>query len=153
VRGGDVYVGGHFEQAGNVPATHFAVWKEDGTTGPNCRASSPTHGFASMSSSPFVSFRFGRWNMIQAGIRDRYMPGRPASSSIASDVSPNPFSTAVSLRFTLPRGGRIATLLDGELPAGDHVTSWHPGGVSDGIYFYRITSDALAVTSRLVLTR
>ncbi len=68
---------------------------------------------------------------------------------------PNPFNPSTDIAFALPEAGKVtlniyaltgqlvATLVDGELPAGDHLLSWNGRNqtgtaVAAGVYLYRI---------------
>jgi hypothetical protein len=89
----------------------------------------------------------------------RLLPGRP-----------NPFSIRTTLRFDLPRGGRVEvrvydvtgrvvrSLAGGEFAAGSHTLEWDgrdDGGAAlqTGLYFCRLEVGAARATQRLVLTR
>jgi len=95
-------------------------------------------------------------------------PGPSAAIEFAfAPAQPNPASGSSRFRFTLPAAGRvqldvfdpggrrIATLLDGELPAGERHATW--GGRDDqgrpaaaGLYFARLTWGGRTLTRRLV---
>ena len=81
---------------------------------------------------------------------------------------PNPFnpstiipyqlaaSSAVRLEVFNLLGQRIATLVDGERPAGFHTATWHATdgagrAVGAGVYIYRMTVGAESQTGRMVL--
>ena len=81
---------------------------------------------------------------------------------------PNPFnpstiipyqlaaSSAVRLEVFNLLGQRIATLVDGERPAGFHTATWHATdaagrAVGAGVYIYRMTVGAASQTGRMVL--
>jgi len=82
---------------------------------------------------------------------------------------PNPTSGATRLDFALPRdsrvslglydmqGRRVATLVEGALPAGRHQAVWNgtTGGrsVPTGIYFLRLQARGVNLSRRLVVTR
>jgi hypothetical protein len=63
---------------------------------------------------------------------------------------PNPFNPTTNISFTLGQGGhasleiydllgqKVATLVDGTLPAGHHVTSFTATDLPSGIYIYRL---------------
>jgi len=82
-------------------------------------------------------------------------------------TSPNPFSSDMRIDFALSRGGpvsvgiysvtgqRVASVLDGAMPAGRHQLAWdgrdasgHP--VRNGIYFVRMESPGLRAARRIV---
>ncbi|GEM_PF-1085561 len=70
---------------------------------------------------------------------------------------PNPFNPLTVIRFDVPvasrvsldvfdmLGRKVATLLDGEVPAGYHETKWNAQDVVSGIYFYRLEASATGV--------
>ena len=78
---------------------------------------------------------------------------------------PNPFNPSTTIRFILPRasfvtlklynvlGGEVATLVSGELSAGEHAIVWNAGGVASGAYFYRLSAGSLTALRRLTLLR
>ena len=59
--------------------------------------------------------------------------------------------------FTLD-GRRIATLVDGEIAAGEHTARWNGRDVDgqpmpSGFYLYRLDVDGTVLTERMLLTR
>jgi hypothetical protein len=70
---------------------------------------------------------------------------------------PNPSTTGWTVRYTLPRSGavslrvydllgrHVATLADGNVPAGEHLARWdgrtrHGGRAAPGLYLIRLTA-------------
>lgn len=79
---------------------------------------------------------------------------------------PNPLVNNAQFSFTLPRaahtllrvfdpaGRQVASLVDGELAAGQHKVVWNlPNHVGSGTYFYSLTSGGETQTGRLVAVR
>ncbi len=78
---------------------------------------------------------------------------------------PNPFNAATVLTFHLaksahvaleiynPLGQHVATLLDQEMPAGEHRAVWHAENHSSGIYFIRLHSGGVRKTNKIALIR
>jgi hypothetical protein len=78
---------------------------------------------------------------------------------------PNPFRTSTSIEFALPKAGKaslkvynvlgqqVATLVDGNLPAGPHRASWSAKGVANGIYLYRLEANGQQITRKLAVIR
>lgn len=78
---------------------------------------------------------------------------------------PNPFNPSTTISFHLPLrsfvslkvfnliGKEIATLVSGELSAGNYSRQWNPEGLSSGVYFYRLHAGPIAETKKLVLLR
>lgn len=83
---------------------------------------------------------------------------------------PNPFNPATTITFTLPktslvrldvfnlRGQRVASLVNGTLPAGEHQVVWHGTdntrrAVSSGVYFYRLRANGRTAVGQMILSR
>jgi hypothetical protein len=78
---------------------------------------------------------------------------------------PNPFNPTTSIGFSLPSSGRVrlavynmlgqnvATLVDGEMGAGDHRVEWQAGNAASGLYFYRVEFGGTAQVRRMMLVR
>jgi hypothetical protein len=78
-------------------------------------------------------------------------------------VGANPGIGSASFRLSLPvatdvrlsiydvAGRRVATLLDGEHPAGYHVIGWEP--TASGVYFARVEANGRTLTERFVIFR
>ncbi len=97
-------------------------------------------------------------------------PAEAPSGGVRLAARPNPFPSATSLRFALADAGpvrleifdvsgrRVATLVDGPLPAGEHSVRWSGltgagSGVPSGIYYSRLTTIARSTTEKLVLMK
>jgi len=82
---------------------------------------------------------------------------------------PNPFSQATTLRFGLPAAGAVRlavfdvsgrsvrTLVNGVLPAAEHVFSWDRRddsghAVAAGVYLYRLETEGQTITRKLVVS-
>ena len=96
--------------------------------------------------------------------------GDPPPPALALGSYPNPFNPATTIVFDLPRdghielaifslrGGLIARLVDGHLPAGMHGVRWDGTDlqgrpVPGGVYLSRLAGGEGAVTRKLTLTR
>jgi len=115
---------------------------------------------------------------VEAGLDDltiydaaESVVGAPAVESLAlSAVTPNPFREATSFRLAVPaagrasvsvfdvRGARVRRLVDGTLPAGDHVIPWDGLGddgrpVSAGVYFVRLEAGDRGSSTKVVRLR
>ena len=81
---------------------------------------------------------------------------------------PNPFNPSTMIPYQLPAamhvrlevfnllGQRVATLFDGEQPAGSHTASWDATredgeAVGAGVYLYRLTGDGVQATRSMLL--
>lgn len=87
--------------------------------------------------------------LITVGLKPDATPAPPTSLRLEA-LFPNPFRTAVTVRYTLPApahvrlaiydllGRRIALLVDGLQSAGEHVTTWKPASLAAGLYLVRL---------------
>ncbi len=78
---------------------------------------------------------------------------------------PNPFNPTTQIRFTLPEnsavklavynaaGQRVATLIDGDVPAGYHTVNLDAGNLASGVYFYKLTSAKFTEMKKMVLLK
>lgn len=78
---------------------------------------------------------------------------------------PNPFNPNTVIGFQLPvnsrvtlkvfdvNGREVATLVDGEMAAGNHAVTFAPGETTTGLYFYQLTVGTFRATKRLVLIK
>ncbi len=83
---------------------------------------------------------------------------------------PNPFNPSTRIQFRLPHravvslkvfdilGRELATLIDGRMEAGFHSVPWDGTDnsavkLSSGVYFYRLLSEGVALTRKVVLMR
>jgi len=83
---------------------------------------------------------------------------------------PNPFNPSTDISFILPQsahvrldvfniaGRRVATLVDGRLESDEHQIHWDGRDesgqpVSSGIYFYRLESDGISLSRKMLLLK
>jgi len=78
---------------------------------------------------------------------------------------PNPFNPMTTIPFVIPSrsrvtlsvfsvmGEHVATLVDGEMEAGEHVVEWGPEGLASGPYFYRLQTGGFVETRMMLLVR
>jgi hypothetical protein len=78
---------------------------------------------------------------------------------------PNPFNPATTIRYNLPvtsdvrlivydiLGRNIATLVEGQTPAGTHTVNWQADNLPSGVYFFTIKAGDLSHTKRMVLLK
>jgi hypothetical protein len=88
----------------------------------------------------------------------------PASVSLHANY-PNPFNAETVISFDLPEAGqvslevynlmgqKIATLIDGNMPAGQHSVTWDASQYSSGVYFYRLAAGEKVFTRRMTLLK
>ena len=78
---------------------------------------------------------------------------------------PNPFNASTRISFAISEssevrldifdllGRRVATLLDGNLDAGEHAVIWNAGDFPSGVYFARLETSQLTKSIRMVLLK
>jgi len=78
---------------------------------------------------------------------------------------PNPFNSTTTIRFHLAKSEKISlkiynvlgelvqTVLDGDLPAGEHELQFQAEGLSSGLYFCRLQTGNQAITRRFVFQK
>ncbi len=88
----------------------------------------------------------------------------PAMTRLAA-IQPNPFNPSTTIKFSVPKAGRaalevfdlrgrkVASLVDGELAAGDHSLQFSGEGLPSGTYFYRLSGDGYEVTEKMQLVK
>jgi len=99
--------------------------------------------------------------LFGSGITDAPQVAVPAAR-IAS-VHPNPFNPRTEVVFSLPRqasaslavfgldGRRVATLLEGSRPAGEHRVAWDGRGLPSGAYVVRLVAGGQVSTQKVLL--
>ncbi len=93
-----------------------------------------------------------------------------ATAEIPTDIAldpayPNPFNAATQVRFRTDHrtrvlvtvvdllGRRVATLVDGVLPAGHHGAVWLADRAASGVYLIRLQAAGATATRKIVLTK
>jgi PKD repeat protein len=78
---------------------------------------------------------------------------------------PNPFNPSTEIAFAIPEpmhvklsvynvvGQHVMTLVDGELPAGDHQVSFDGSSVGSGIYLYRLEAGDVVSTKKMIMIK
>ncbi len=109
----------------------------------------------------YRAIRFPWPNGTQTGVTTQPLP---VAYSLAQNY-PNPFNPTTTIHFSLGGSGHVslivydllgrpvATLVDGNLPAGDHVKQWNANGLASGMYIYRLDAGGIVQTRKLMLLR
>jgi Endonuclease I/Abnormal spindle-like microcephaly-assoc'd, ASPM-SPD-2-Hydin/HYDIN/CFA65/VesB-like, Ig-like domain len=78
---------------------------------------------------------------------------------------PNPFNPTTTIHYTNPvavhvrlqvfdvLGREVIRLVDEEMPPGEHAVVWTAGGVSSGVYMYRLIAGNMMMTRRMMVLR
>jgi hypothetical protein len=92
------------------------------------------------------------------------LPGAVDKYELAQNF-PNPFNPNTIIRFSVPEqanvtlkifnsiGQEVATLLNGEIAAGNHQVDFNASALSSGVYFYRISSSNFTATKKMILIK
>ncbi len=106
----------------------------------------------------------------ETGSDDQSDNVEPGAGAFTMSNHPNPFNPSTTISFTLPEAGQVAlrvfdvrgrlvrTLADGSFEAGTHSVEWNATDgsgrrVASGIYFYRLISDGLDRTQKMILMK
>jgi hypothetical protein len=88
----------------------------------------------------------------------------PTNFSLSQNY-PNPFNPSTVISFQLPvsshvmlqvfdvNGREVATLVDGEMPAGKHAVPFAPRDLAGGLYFYKLTAGKFTQTRKAILMK
>ena len=78
---------------------------------------------------------------------------------------PNPFNPTTTIEFSLPKPGfvnlsiynvlgeKVADIVSKDLTAGNYKYTWDAGGLSSGVYFYKLESGSFIQTRKLLLLK
>ena len=78
---------------------------------------------------------------------------------------PNPFNPSTTISFSIPLrssvslkvldllGREVATIVSGEMQAGNYTRQWNATKMSSGIYFYRLQAGSYIQTKKLILLK
>lgn len=78
---------------------------------------------------------------------------------------PNPFNPSTMVSYQLPVAGsvklvvydqlgrEVSTLVDGEMSAGSHSSSFDATGLAGGVYYYRLTAGSYTAVRQMVLVK
>ena len=92
------------------------------------------------------------------------MEEKPAEIEL-SPAYPNPFNPKTTIGFSLPESGRmtltvydvagrkVATLFEKVLAAGRHEVVFDGSGLASGLYFYRVQTEGIAKTGKMLLIK
>jgi len=88
----------------------------------------------------------------------------PLTTSLEQNY-PNPFNPSTTIRYALPSrshvtlvvfntlGQQVATLVQGEMEAGQHLVTFNASDLSSGVYFCRLQAGDFVQTRKMLLTR
>jgi len=103
----------------------------------------------------------GDGTSLVTSVSQKPEPGQPSEIQLCSNF-PNPFNPSTMIVFSLPRneyvtlkvyditGREIETLIEGEVPSGEHRLQWSAEGLAGGVYFCRMTAKGYSQTIKLL---
>jgi hypothetical protein len=96
------------------------------------------------------------------------LPGMPAEFKLSQNY-PNPFNPTTKIQFSVPKtakvslevfdvlGRRVATIAEGEKPAGTYEADFNGANLASGIYFCTMTAksgtETFSKTTKMVLAK
>jgi hypothetical protein len=104
------------------------------------------------------------WLSAPPAVKPGINPDRPARFALGQNY-PNPFNPTTEIAFSLPvasqvkltifdlSGRTVATLVNQELPTGHHVATFNGADLASGIYIYRIETEGLTATKKMILLK
>jgi hypothetical protein len=99
-----------------------------------------------------------------AGVQEQSGVGVPKVFALHQNF-PNPFNPSTTINYELPRssivkltvydllGGEVAVLVNERRAAGVHAVTFDGGGLSSGVYFYRLAAGDFVSTRKLLLIK
>ncbi len=92
-------------------------------------------------------------------------PGELPQAYALHQNFPNPFNPTTEICFDLPKAGKVnlavynvlgqkvATLVNGDMEAGNHSITWDASQQASGVYFYRIEANDFSKTVKAMLLK
>ena len=112
-----------------------------------------------------VTARSMRWLMENVVVgTDQHNPNYPLSFSLDQNY-PNPFNPTTKIKYTIPSssyttlkfmmylGDEISTLVNGQKQAGNYEVDFNASKLSSGVYFYKLQSDGLTQTRKMIVLK
>ncbi len=110
------------------------------------------------------AWRAGVISEITTSVDDRGASLRPAQFRLWQNY-PNPFNPSTTIRFSLLQrehvtlqvfdvnGREVATLVDGEMNAGDHAVVLNSNELPSGVYFYQLQAGEFSQVRKAILIK
>lgn len=155
-----------YQPAAGVPGGGYLIWSEAAAGAPKMMLG--TTGSAGPYVTAYPSTAYGGIVFTPGGTLDAGLPFLPAALALGP-AAPNPVTSASAIDFSLPseqharlelvdvQGRRVASLVDGTLPAGNHHVSlgqaWAAHRPAAGVYFVRLVADGRQLVRKLVVAQ
>lgn len=106
------------------------------------------------------------WNLLRNGVTAVEQDRRdvPLVFELSQNY-PNPFNPTTEIRYSIPvkervslkvfnlLGMEVATLVDRELPPGNHSVTFDGSHLTSGVYFYRLKAGDRLITKKMMLVK
>ena len=102
--------------------------------------------------------------LLIAGVKPGDNGNRPFEFALSQNY-PNPFNPSTQIRFSVPKdewttlkvynliGQEVATLVRGNVQAGQYTIRFDGGNLASGMYFYRLVSGTHVLTNRMIMMK
>ncbi len=93
------------------------------------------------------------------------LPGSLPNNYVLEQNYPNPFNPVTNIKYSIPKAGyvtlkvfnllgqEVATIFEGNQNAGNYVATFDASNLSSGVYMYRLESENVSITKKLVLIK
>ena len=94
-------------------------------------------------------------------VRQDYKVSLPTNIKLLQNY-PNPFNPSTIIRFYVPakefitlkiynvNGQEVETLLNGDVPSGEHELHWNAGSLASGVYIYQLRADKYVDSKKMI---
>lgn len=121
-------------------------------------------GFVSILTDTGATYRFAYEGRASSVDNEEITAELPQGYTLEQNY-PNPFNPTTSIAFSLPQsvqvnltvfdvlGRRVATLVSGQMPAGQHQVQFEASSLPSGMYLYRLSTPAGSITQKMMLLK
>ncbi|MEJ5352177.1 MAG: T9SS type A sorting domain-containing protein [Melioribacteraceae bacterium] len=93
------------------------------------------------------------------------LPGVLPDNYVLEQNYPNPFNPVTNIKYSIPKAGyvtlkvynllgqEVATIFEGNQNAGNYLATFDASNLSSGVYMYRLETENVSITKKLVLIK
>lgn len=93
------------------------------------------------------------------------LPGVLPNNYVLEQNYPNPFNPVTNIKYSIPKAGyvtlkvynllgqEVATIFEGNQNAGNYLATFDASNLSSGVYMYRLETENVSITKKLVLIK
>jgi uncharacterized repeat protein (TIGR01451 family) len=123
-----------------------------------------SNGFVHVLTDTGATFRFAYEGRASSVDTEELTVELPQGYALQQNY-PNPFNPTTSIAFSLPQsaqinltvydvlGRRVATLVNGQLAAGQHTVQFEASNLPSGMYLYRLSTPTGSITQKMMLLK